>query len=275
VRLIRLLTLVGCLVAPLVAAGCDSSSPAPTAPTPAPAPTPPPAPAPTPPPAPTPTPPPAAPAALASLTLSSAEVPGQAQPIGTVTLTAAAPAGGAVVRLESTATSARVPASVTVAAGQTTATFTIDTSTVESRTSVTISAIYEGVTRTAPLTVLLPRPRAVFTVTSPTFGQDACALIENGLGLDCRLDGTRSEGRIVRWRWYLDAGERIFTDRPEGVFAEIDSSCRFVSGNITTGTDSTGKFVEVNVTLEVTDREGDGNSSSRKIKLYPNGQCGL
>jgi hypothetical protein len=202
-------------------------------------------------------------------------VPGQAQPTGTVTLTAAAPAGGAVVRLESNAGVAQVPGTVTVAAGQTSGTFTINTSSVDTRTNVTITAIYNGVSRAASLAVLLPRPRASFTVTSPTFGQDACALIEGGFMLDCRLDGTRSDGRIVRWRWYLDAGERIFTDRPDGAFAEIDTSCKFVSGNITTGTDSNGKYVEMNVMLEVNDKDGDGNTTSRKIKLYTNGLCGL
>jgi hypothetical protein len=202
-------------------------------------------------------------------------VPGQAQPTGTVTLTAAAPTGGAVVRLESSGGVAQVPASVTVAAGQTSATFTINTSTVETRTNVTITATYSGIARTASLAVLLPRPRASFTVTSPTFGQDACGLIDGGTSLDCRFDGTRSDGRIVRWRWYLDAGERIFSDRPEGILAEVDSTCKFVSGNITTGTDSTGKYVEMNVMLEVNDKDGDGNTTSRKIKLYTNGLCGL
>src|SRR5205807_7533971 len=73
---------------------------------------------------------------------------------GTVTLSRAAPSGGAAVALSSNnTTAARVPASVTVAAGATTANFTVSTSAVTASTAVTISAAYAGTTRTATLTV--------------------------------------------------------------------------------------------------------------------------
>src|SRR6185503_846791 len=71
----------------------------------------------------------------------------------TVTLTAAAPTGGAVVSLSSNNAVATVPTSVTVSAGSSTATFTVNTSAVSSSTPVTISGVYSGVTRTASLTV--------------------------------------------------------------------------------------------------------------------------
>ncbi len=87
------------------------------------------------------------------LTVSPTSVVGGISSTGTVKLTGPAPAGGAVVTLSSSNTAAaQVPASVTVAAGATTATFTIITSPVASNTSVTITAIF-GVTRTASLTV--------------------------------------------------------------------------------------------------------------------------
>ena len=272
--MIRLFAVTGCLVFSLVAMGCESSSDAPTTPSPAPAPTPPP-PAPTPPPTPTPAPPPApaAPAALSELTLSSTSVPGQSQPTGTVRLTAPAPSGGAVIRLESDRTLARVPSSVTVAAGQTTATFTVDTSTVDARADVILTATYADVAKRITLTVLLPRPRAVFTVTSPAFGQDACVLIQNGLELDCRLDGKTSEGRIVLWTWLLEARERIRADRPDPGFNEIDTTCRLIDG-ASSSSDSNGNYVDLKVTLEVTDKEGDQNTSVRTVKLYTNKNCG-
>jgi hypothetical protein len=208
--------------------------------------------------------------------MTTAQAAGQSQPIGSVTLPAAAPAGGAVVALESSNTDVgRVPASVTVAAGATTATFVVDTSTVSTRTTITIGAIYAGVERTTTLTVTLPPPRAVFTVTSPTRGQDQCVLIENGLLLDCRLEGRPSEGRIVRWRWTLQARERIFADKLESAFNEIDTGgCRFVNGATAT-TDNFGKYIDMTVTLEVTDRDGDGNTASRTIKLYTIEVCGF
>lgn len=210
------------------------------------------------------------------MSLSSNAVPGQSQPQGTVTLTAAAPTGGAVVRLESSRSSARVPSSVTVPAGQTTATFTVDTATVDERTEVTITATYADTARTVQLTLLLPRPRAIFTVTSPTFGQDACALIDQGLQLDCRLDGKPSEGRIVRWSWNLEVRGKISTEKPDPAFNEIDTTCNFVDGASTTSdNDGRGRYVDLKITLEVTDKEGDKSSADRTVKLYTRSFCGF
>ena len=63
-----------------------------------------------------------------------------------MTLGAAAPAGGAVVTLTSSnINAATVPASVTVAANATTATFAITTKAVTAVTAVTITATYNGV----------------------------------------------------------------------------------------------------------------------------------
>jgi hypothetical protein len=101
----------------------------------------------------TPAPPP--PPTLASLTLDPANVFGGQSSTGTVTLTGPAPAGGAQVFLSSSDGAARVPSSVTVPAGATSATFTVNTSFVLISTSATISATYNGTTRTATLSVLL------------------------------------------------------------------------------------------------------------------------
>src|SRR5215211_753601 len=93
-------------------------------------------------------------AALSALTLSPTKVVGGNSVQGVVTLTSGAPSGGAIVTLSSSNTAAAtVPASVTVAAGATSATFTIPTQTVAASTSVTISAAYGGVSKTATLTV--------------------------------------------------------------------------------------------------------------------------
>jgi trimeric autotransporter adhesin len=120
---------------------------------------------PTPTPTPTTTPtrtPTVAPAALISLTLSPASVPGGVGPLGTVTLNGNARAGGAVVNLTSSKTAvATVPASVTIPAGQTSASFGLGTSGVTVDWTVTISAVYSGVTKTATLTVTRPVPATV------------------------------------------------------------------------------------------------------------------
>jgi peptidoglycan/xylan/chitin deacetylase (PgdA/CDA1 family) len=94
---------------------------------------------------------------LSSVSLNPASVLGGSSSQGTVVLSGAAPTGGAAVLLSSgNSTVASVPASVTIAAGSTAATFTVATSSVSSPASVTITASYGGTSRTAGLTVTPP-----------------------------------------------------------------------------------------------------------------------
>src|ERR671910_332534 len=105
--------------------------------------------------------------ALSSLSLSPATVQGGATASATVTLTAPAPAGGAVVSLTSSnigavtvPASLTVPATMTVPAGvnsRVVPTF-VSTSPVTSVTTSVVSATYNGVTRTATMTVTAPPP---------------------------------------------------------------------------------------------------------------------
>jgi hypothetical protein len=113
---------------------------------------------------------PAAPS-LSTVTVNPTSVVGGAGATGTVTLTAAAPTGGAIVGLSSSnATVASVPASVTVAAGALSANFAIGTTPVTASTPVTISGTFGGATRTATLSVTPPAPppaqSATLTVTA-------------------------------------------------------------------------------------------------------------
>jgi len=114
----------------------------------------------------------AATATLSSLTLNPTTVTGGNSSTGTVTLSAAAPAGGAAVALSSDNTNvARTPASVVIAAGATSATFTVTTSAVTASTAVTISGTYSGTTRSASLTVTpgAPPPPTLSSLTlNPT-----------------------------------------------------------------------------------------------------------
>ena len=93
-------------------------------------------------------------ASLASLTLNPLTVTGGAASIGTVTLTAPAPAAGLVVKLSSNIPSrAKVPTSVTVLSGSSSASFTVTTVKVNRKFSPTITASYSGVKKTAVLTI--------------------------------------------------------------------------------------------------------------------------
>ena len=105
-----------------------------------------------------------------SLVVSPSTVVGGTSAQGSVTLSASAPAGGAVVALSDNSTAATVPGSVTVPAGATTATFAIATSAVSTNQTATISASLNGVTTTTTLTVTPPAPAATLSslVLNPT-----------------------------------------------------------------------------------------------------------
>ena len=92
-------------------------------------------------------------AALSAVSAAPNPVTGGQAATGTVTLTAAAPSGGARVTLGSASSAFSVPASVSVAQGATSATFPIATTASATTASGTLSATYAGVTRTSTLTV--------------------------------------------------------------------------------------------------------------------------
>ncbi|HWT00682.1 MAG TPA: hypothetical protein VN256_10585 [Pyrinomonadaceae bacterium] len=94
-----------------------------------------------------------APLTLGSLALNKPAVGGGGAVTGTVTLTGAAPAGGAVVTLSDDLAAATVPPSVTVPAGTKTKTFTITTAAVASSQGGTVTASYGGASKAASLTV--------------------------------------------------------------------------------------------------------------------------
>jgi hypothetical protein len=114
--------------------------------------------------------------AVSALTLSSATFPGGCQSSsGQITLSAPAPAGGTVVTLASTNPVAVMPASVTVPAGQTRATFPITAPAVSSLQTGTVSATAGAQSRSATLRV---RPIGVLSLvlgTNPVTGPNPVA----------------------------------------------------------------------------------------------------
>ena len=107
---------------------------------------------------------------LQNLALIPNSVTGGTGVQGALVLSGAAPAAGAAIALSSSnAVVAAVPAGATVAGGASSAVFVVSTTAVSTATTVTISATYNGVTRTASLTVTPapPTPQAAtLTVTA-------------------------------------------------------------------------------------------------------------
>jgi adenosine/AMP kinase len=105
---------------------------------------------------------------VSSIIVSPSLLEGGGNVTGYVYLNTAAPTGGAVVLLASNSGAATVPASVTVSAGQSSATFAIATSSVTAQTAVTISGTYPAaLTVTTTLTVL-PSPTPLSVTLAPT-----------------------------------------------------------------------------------------------------------
>src|SRR5439155_1444571 len=138
----------------------------------------------------------AAPAAasLSAVSVSPTSVAGGNSSQGTVTLTAGAPTGGAVVSLSSAnATVAAVPASVTVAAGALTANFSIATTAVATATSVTITGTFGGASRTATLSVNPPAPPAQSaTLTVTATGRGGERVTSSPAGINVAVGSTGS-----------------------------------------------------------------------------------
>jgi WD40 repeat protein len=93
------------------------------------------------------------PLALASLTLNPTTLPGGDNSTGTVTFSGPAPTGGLVVSLSCSDASVTVPKTVTVPAGQASATFLVSTTAATAEKSVTITATNGGVVEKATLTI--------------------------------------------------------------------------------------------------------------------------
>ena len=94
-------------------------------------------------------------ATLISLTLNPSSLIGGNSSTATVTLSRGAPVGGATVTLSSNNAAAQVPPNVSVAAGSTTATFSITTTAVAATVTANISATY-GAVQSSALTVNPP-----------------------------------------------------------------------------------------------------------------------
>src|SRR5205823_6365255 len=116
--------------------------------------------------------------ALASMTVNPATLTGGANSTGTVTLSAAAPVGGAVVALTSSnITAATVPASVTVAAGASSPSFAVTPKAVTVVPQANITSTSVGASRVVTLTL---KPRLVGVTVNP-------AAVSGGVGSTGRV----------------------------------------------------------------------------------------
>jgi hypothetical protein len=210
------------------------------------------------------------------MSLSATSVVGGNPVTGTVILGSPAPAGGAVVTL-SGADPVTVPPNVTVPAGQTSATFTVNTRATGGTIPATITATFGGATASAVLNVtavqVVPAV-ARFTVSGPS-GTDVCKLTNNGNTFDCRFDGSASTapGAITSFAWTY----AVKTTKQESSTTPIfnpNPSCDLILPLPTTKPPS----LQMTVTLKVTDSQGNTSAiaTNNNVSILPTNQaCGF
>jgi hypothetical protein len=266
----RLLWLAAIGLLTLALAQCGGGSSTPTSPSPSPSPSPTPSPSP-------------APGGGGSLSISPQTIQSQGQPQGTVTLASNAPAGGALVLLSSNdATTARVPATVTVPGGARSTTFVIDTSTVVTNTTVVITATYGGSSMSASL-IVSPAGTgplgASFVVRSRTRGTGACVVDTESKELECVLDASASQGGVSAYLWTYTMGSmtlRHTAPASNPASSPQSTGCPFYQQG--TGGDGPNgdRFLNMTVTLQLRDANGTlSGISQQAVRVYPNMQCGF
>ena len=112
-----------------------------------------------------------------ALSLSPNPVVGGQNVTGKVTLSAAAPAGGALV---SVSVNGSAVSSFTIAAGQSSGTFTLATAAVSATTTETVGAAYNGTTVSATLTISPASAKPTITGFSPSSGPAGTSVVITG-----------------------------------------------------------------------------------------------
>jgi len=192
--------------------------------------------------------------ALSSLGASPSVVQGGQPATGTVSLTAAAPAGGATVTLSSNNAAASVPASVTVPAGQLNAAFTVTTSVVASSTAITLSASYQGATATAALTVSPSAP--------------APALSALTLGAASVTGGSSVSGTVTLTAAAPSGGTVVTLSSSNTAVATVPASATVAAGATSAGFTIATSSVTASVSVTVTASSG-GVTRSAALTVNP------
>jgi trimeric autotransporter adhesin len=213
-------------------------------------------------------------AALASLTLASATVVGGNVVDATVTLSAPAPAGGALVAL-SAEDPAAVPATVLIAEGAGATSFAITTHTVPAAKASRITATYAGASVAATLNVAPPSTAiANFGVTGST-ETETCKLINAGAALDCTFNGSTSSApaTITAWDWTYGVVSTRSQTTTTPVLANPAFSCSLLPpAPLPSGATSLSMAVKLVV------RDSAGNVSAEAVhndvRVLPQGACG-
>jgi hypothetical protein len=215
-------------------------------------------------------------AAVSGLTLSSTSVVGGQSVTGTVTLNAAAPAGGALVLL-TTADPATVQANVTVAPGSASASFSIATRLVGGTIPATITASFGGGSASAVLSVTPPTTAtANFGVAGPTESETCTMSGGATIVIDCTFNGSTSTapGTITAYDWTYSLATTGAQTTSGPILTNPVVSCSFLPPPpLPAGPQS----FTMTVTLRIHDSLGNVSAlaTDNGVRLLPQGVCGF
>jgi hypothetical protein len=141
---------------------------------------------------------------------------------------------------------------------------------------VQITARYQNVAINQILRVTIPPPVARFTITGSQRGEDKCTVNSNQGDNDCRVDASASSGVAKFYVYTYQIGSTTATDGKTDKIgdADISTGCDFYKDH-STNDDNGDKYLNVDVSLQIEDREGTKSSVAKKtVRFYVGGYCG-
>ncbi|MBM3724380.1 MAG: hypothetical protein FJW40_02995 [Acidobacteria bacterium] len=196
------------------------------------------------------------PTALISMSAPASLISGASSNAGLVTLNGPAPAGGITVALSSSNTAAAtVPASVVVPQGASSANFTVTAAPTVSAVSTTITASYDGVTRTATVNVA-PATLVSLLMSSQVVGGNTTT------NSSVTINAPASAGGVTV---NLASNNAALTVPPTVVIPEGQSSTTFT---VNTTPVSTTAVVTVTATLGSTTRTATVNVQPLQVSHF-------
>jgi hypothetical protein len=211
---------------------------------------------------------------LNGVAINPTSVTGPASATGTVTLSAAAPSGGATVTLQGSPSGAvSVPAQLVVPAGQSSGTFTVTLNAVTASTSVDVAATFSGSTVHATM-VDIPASLVAHFIVTPDSGTGAitgqCAVTDSGDTarrnlLQCVFDGSTStpQSAITAYTWTLP-----------GLTTPITTTTPLLSDpKVGCGAGLNIANTQLSITLTVSGSGGTATTGPVPVLFTKNGPC--
>src|SRR5205814_772975 len=123
--------------------------------------------------------------------------------------------------------------------------------------------------------VTIPPPVARFTIIGTARADDKCTLTNNNGDNDCRVDASASGGVPKFYVYTYSLGSSTVTDGKTDKVGDVDiPGCDFFKDH-STNDDNGDKYLNVDVSLQIEDREGAKSSINKKtVRFYVNGYCG-